>query len=124
MSYTSWTKKIKKVGKMCERNKKTIGRRKKSCIFVSRISNTKNRGKKYTPPRITKGDLLNYISESEPAVVPAKPKTKPTTKPDTKPTPFDPRKNPHPGEKEAPRAISPEQAKNTVIDTIMKLLEK
>ena len=129
---------------------------------------------KNIPPRITKGDLLNYISESEPAVVPAKPKTKPTTKPDTKPRPGHPGKNPNPGEhpapkakksetKEqqtapapttkpatpttkpttkpnvrpshpgknpnpgehpAPKAISPEQAKNTVIDTIMKLLEK
>ena len=129
---------------------------------------------KNIPPRITKGDLLNYISESEPAVVPAKPKTKPTTKPDTKPRPGHPGKNPNPGEhpapkakksetKEqqtapapttkpatpttkpttkpnvrpshpgknpnpgehpAPKAITPEQAKNTVIDTIMKLLEK
>jgi hypothetical protein len=52
------------------------------------------------------------------------PITKPTTKPRTRPA--HPGQNPNPGEHPAPKAtkISPEQAKDTVIDTIMKLLEK
>ena len=52
------------------------------------------------------------------------PITKPTTKPTTKPRPAHPGQNPHPNEKEAPRAISPEQAKDNIIDAIMKLIEK
>ena len=129
---------------------------------------------KHIPPRITKGDLLKVISESEPAVAPTKPKTKPTTKPgtkpshpgknpnpgenpapkakksetkeqqtapapttkpaptkpgtrpDTKPRPSHPGKNPNPGENPAPKAkkVSPEQAKDSVIDVIMNLLKK
>jgi hypothetical protein len=52
------------------------------------------------------------------------PITKPTTKPRTRPA--HPGQNPNPGEHPAPKAtkISPEQAKDTVIDTIMKMLEK
>lgn len=60
---------------------------------------------KHIPPRITKGDLLNYLMETETA--PSKPKTKPTTKPgkpDIKPKPGHPGKDPHPGTKEAPKA--------------------
>ena len=81
------------------------------------------------PPRITKGDLLNYISEQGPTTAPTRPSTKPTTKPGkpaTRPRPAHPGKNPRPGEKEAPRAknISPEVAKGEVIDLIMNLLEK
>jgi hypothetical protein len=129
---------------------------------------------KHIPPRITKGDLLKVISESEPAVAPTKPKTKPTTKPgtkpahpgknpnpgenpapkakksetkeqqtspapttkpaptkpgtrpDTRPRPAHPGKNPNPGENPAPKAkkVSPEDAKDKVIDVIMNLLEK
>jgi hypothetical protein len=169
---------------------------------------------KHIPPRITKGDLLKVITESEPASEPSSPKrktdstkkpvspnlkryetkeqatapapakpatrpttkptekpkekpfnpgknpfpkereapmakkretkeqgtapapTRPTTKPDTKPTtkpstnptkkPFNPGKNPFPKEREAPMAnrISPEDAKERVIDVIMKILEK
>jgi hypothetical protein len=129
---------------------------------------------KHIPPRITKGDLLKVISESEPAVAPTKPKTKPTTKPgtkpahpgknpnpgenpapkakksetkeqqtaptpttkpaptkpgtrpDTRPRPAHPGKNPNPGENPAPKAkkVSPEDAKDKVIDVIMNLLKK
>ena len=115
---------------------------------------------KHLPPRITKGDLLKVISESQPASeptspkrktdsvkkpvspsvkrretkeqatapAPAKPATRPTTKPSTSPTkkPFNPGKNPAPAVKPAPKAgkISPETAKEKVIDTIMKILEK
>ena len=59
------------------------------------------------PPRITKGDLVKYLTESGPATAPSKPKTSPTTKPgkpDVKPRPSHPGKNPNPGEKESPKA--------------------
>jgi hypothetical protein len=74
---------------------------------------------KHMPPKITKGDLIKHITESDSnfatkhlqpgfgtEVAPSKPKPKvePGTKETPKPKPFDPRKNPHPGEKEAPRA--------------------
>jgi hypothetical protein len=60
---------------------------------------------KHIPPRITKGDLLKVISESEPAVAPTKPTTKPGTKPTTRPNkPSHPGKNPNPGENPAPKA--------------------
>lgn len=75
---------------------------------------------KHIPPRITKGDLLNYLSEdknfatkhiqsfgesSDTETAPAKPKTKPTTKPSTKPKkPGHPGKNPNPKEHPAPKA--------------------
>jgi hypothetical protein len=135
----------------------------------------------HLPPKITKKDLVKYLSEAEPATAPVKePKTKPGTKqppspvktpshpgknpnpgvkeaprakkkneevsenspttapagPKTKPgtkqppspvkTPSHPGKNPNPGVKEAPRAknIDPEEAKEKIIDTIMKMLKK
>jgi hypothetical protein len=88
-------------------------------------------------PRITKGDLLKYLSEAshtkmkkdtveaaEPTIAPSKPITKPDTKPRTRPS--HPGKNPFPGEKEAPRAgkISPDEAKDKLIDVILNLLKK
>jgi len=113
-------------------------------------------------PRITKGDLLKYLSEApteaptkpitkpdtKPTTRPAHPgknprpgeqidpkagepttaPTKPITKPDTKPTtrPAHPGKNPRPGEQIDPKAgrISPEDAKQEVIDVILNLLKK
>jgi hypothetical protein len=92
---------------------------------------------KNLPPRITKGDLLRHLSEtshnkmkkdtveaSEPTIAPSKPITKPDTKPRTRPS--HPGKNPFPGEKEAPRAgkVSPDEAKDKVIDVILNLLKK
>lgn len=77
------------------------------------------------PPRITKGDLMKYLSEQGPAVAPTKPK--PTTKPGkpaTRPRPSHPGKNPNPNVKPAPKAVSPEKAKDKVIDVIINLLEK
>jgi hypothetical protein len=92
---------------------------------------------KHLPPRITKGDLLRHLSETshnkmkkdtveaaEPTIAPSKPITKPDTKPRTRPS--HPGKNPFPGEKEAPRAgkVSPDDAKDRVIDVILNLLKK
>lgn len=84
---------------------------------------------KNLPPRITKGDLIKYITEDSPAVAPSKPKTEPATKPgktDPKPRPKHPGKNPNPGENPSPKAekVSPEDAKDKVIDLIMQILEK
>ncbi len=86
---------------------------------------------KNLPPRITKGDLVKYLSEAGPATAPTKPApgTKPGTKPgkpDPRPRPKHPGKNPNPGENPAPKAkkVSPEVAKDEVMDLIMKLLEK
>lgn len=82
---------------------------------------------KNLPPRITKGDLVKYISEQGPAVAPSKPATKPTVKPgkpDTRPRPKHPGKNPNPGVNPAPKAVSPEKAKDEVIDLIINLLDK
>jgi hypothetical protein len=80
---------------------------------------------KHMPPKITKGDLMKYISEQGTAPSPTtKPApTKPGTKPGKRPNPF---KNPNPGENPAPKAkkVSPEDAKEKVIDVIMQLLEK
>ena len=52
--------------------------------------------------------------------------TKPGTKTPSKPRPSHPGKNPNPGENPAPKAkkVSPENAKNEVIDVIIKMLEK
>jgi len=119
---------------------------------------------KNLPPRITKGDLMKYLSEANsPLTAPAKPTTKPDTKPGTRPShpgknprpgeeiapkaaepttapskpitkpgtkpttrPSHPGKNPRPGEEIAPKAgkISPEDAKQEVIDVILNLLKK
>ena len=54
---------------------------------------------KHIPPRITKGDLLQYLSEDT-KTAPSKPKTKPTEKP----KPKSPGSNPNPGEKISPKA--------------------
>lgn len=66
--------------------------------------------------------------EQSTAPAPTKPATRPTTKPDTSPKerPFNPGKNPAPAVKPAPKAgkISPETAKEKVIDLIMNILEK
>ena len=115
------------------------------------------------PPRITKSDLLKYLSEAEsPLTAPVKPTTKPDTKPRTRPShpgknprpgeqidpkagepttaptkpitkpdtkprtrPSHPGKNPRPGEQIDPKAgrISPEDAKQEVIDVILNLLK-
>jgi len=83
------------------------------------------------PPKITKKELMNYLNEAEPAVAPTKPA--PTTKPGTKPTPgkrpAHPGKNPNPGVNPKPKAkketkISPEDAKDKVLDVIMNILNK
>jgi heme-binding NEAT domain protein len=81
----------------------------------------------HLPPKITKKDLVKYLSEAEPATAPVKePKTKPGTKQPPSPvkTPSHPGKNPNPGVKEAPKAIDAEKAKEKIIDTIMKMLKK
>jgi hypothetical protein len=77
---------------------------------------------KHLPPKITKGELMKYLSEDGPTTAPTKPKpsTQPGTKPGKpapRPRPKHPGQNPHPGEKESPRA---EDVKQKVIKTIFK----
>ena len=81
---------------------------------------------KNLPPRITKGDLIKHLSEQGTTTAPTKPVTKPTTKPGTRPRPAHPGKNPNPGVDPAPKArkVSPEDAKDKVIDVILNLLKK
>jgi hypothetical protein len=84
---------------------------------------------KHIPPRITKGDLIKYLSEDT-TTAPAKPKpttnpgAKPGAKPTTRPRPSHPGKNPNPNENPAPKAVSPEKAKEEVIDLILNILSK
>jgi hypothetical protein len=74
------------------------------------------------PPRITKGELVKYLTEADTETAPTR--TKPTTKPGTRPS--HPGKNPNPGVNPAPKAKrpSPEEAKDKIMDVIMQILEK
>ncbi len=144
---------VKSVKKQLEEGKNPV-----SLFIESEITKIVERN---LPPRITKGDLLKYLSEA-PTEAPTKPitkpdtkpttrpshpgknprpgeqidpkagepttaQTKPITKPNTKPTtrPAHPGKNPRPGEQIDPKAgrISPEDAKQEVIDVILNLLK-
>jgi len=112
---------VKQVKKSLKEGKNPI-----SLFLESKIMNIVE---SHLPPRITKKDLVQYLSESEPATAPVKdPKTKPGTKQPPSPvkTPLRPGKNPNPGVKEAPKAnnINAEDAKEKIIDTIMKMLQK
>ena len=82
--------------------------------------------KKHVPPRMTKSEIIKYVSENSPSVAPSKPDVKPAkpgTKTPPKPRPAHPLRNPRPGEKEAPRAKSPEKAKEDIIDAILAILK-
>ena len=144
---------VKSVKKQLEEGKNPV-----SLFIESEITKIVERN---LPPRITKGDLLKYLSEApteaptkpitkpdtkpttrpshpgknprpgeqidpkagEPTTAPTKPITKPGTKPTTRPS--HPGKNPRPGEQIDPKAgrISPEDAKQEVIDVILNLLK-
>lgn len=147
---------VKSVKKQLEEGKNPV-----SLFIESEITKIVERN---LPPRITKGDLLKYLSEANsPLTAPVKPTTKPDTKPRTRPShpgknprpgeqidpkagepttaptkpitkpdtkprtrPAHPGKNPRPGEQIDPKAgrISPEDAKQEVIDVILNLLKK
>jgi len=86
---------------------------------------------KNLPPKITKGDLMKYLKEADSPAVAPKPgvkEPKPGTKTPPKTRPFHPGKNPNPNVRPAPKAkgekISPELAKEKVLDIIKKILEK
>jgi hypothetical protein len=78
------------------------------------------------PGEKTSPKAKTNVDENNPAEAPtiAPTRTKPDVKPRTRPS--HPMKNPHPGEKPNPKAkkISPEIAKDKVIDTIMNILKK
>ena len=75
-----------------------------------------------TPERMDP-NLERKLASPAPAPTTKPAPTKPGTKPGKRPNPF---KNPNPGENPAPKAkkVSPEDAKEKVIDVIMQLLEK
>ena len=113
-----WERCVKEVKKQLKEGKNPV-----SLFLESQIQKIVE---KHMPPKITKGDLVKYISEQGTAPAPTtkpSPTTKPGTKPGKRPNPF---KNPNPGENPAPKAkkVSPEDAKEKVIDVIMQLLEK
>ena len=72
---------------------------------------------KHIPPRITKGDLMKYISEASPAPTTKPAPTKPDVKPTTKPRPAHPGKNPNTGENPAPKAKKEESKENSPAPT-------
>ena len=148
-----WERCVREVKKQLAEGKNPV-----SLFIESEITKIVERN---LPPRITKGDLLKYLSEApteaptkpitkpgtkpttrpahpgknprpgeqidpkaaEPTTAPTKPITKPGTKPTTRPA--HPGKNPRPGEQIDPKAgrISPEDAKQEVIDVILNLLK-
>lgn len=78
---------------------------------------------KHINPKMTKKELLMYLSEAPtaPAAPVKEPTTKPTTKPGTRPKSPNPYKNPNPGTNPAPKA-NKEELKNKFIDVIMQVL--
>ena len=74
----------------------------------------------YMQPKITKKDLLINLKEqaaptTKPDVKPANPKIKPSRR-------DNPFQNPRPGVKTPPKAITPNKAKDAIIDNIMQLI--
>lgn len=167
---SEWSKEHLEKYKKCAENLKESLSNKNKDVTLQLENKIMELVKHHIPPRMTKSELIKYISESNPAVAPTKPKTSPGTKEPPKPTkkpshpgkdphpgvkeapratnpavaptkpktspgtkeppkptkkPSHPGKDPHPGVKEAPRAgqISPDQAKEKIIDTIMKILK-
>jgi hypothetical protein len=75
-------------------------------------------------PKAKKSESNEQQISPEPTTKPAP--AKPGTKPSTRPRPSHPGKNPNPGENPAPKAgkISPDEAKDKVIDVILNILKK
>jgi len=109
---------VKSVKKQLEEGKNPV-----SLFIESEITKIVERN---LPPRITNPRPGEQIDPKagEPTTAPTKPITKPNTKPTTRPA--HPGKNPRPGEQIDPKAgrISPEDAKQEVIDVILNLLKK
>jgi len=120
---SEWTKSQEKKYERCKTDVEKSLKEGKNPIHLFLENEIIRIVEKHIPPRITKADLMKHLQENQPAVAPPKPK-KPATKPGTPTKPKSPGQNPHPGEKEAPKAVSPETAKNKVIDAIMNILNK
>ena len=74
----------------------------------------------YSKPKVTKSELLRHLREYDtPTTKPVVKPAKPTTKPTRRDNPFI---NPNPKVNPDPKAISPEKAKNAIINNIMQLL--
>jgi hypothetical protein len=124
---SQWSSKQKAKYERCVKDVKKSLKEEKNKVSLFIESQIMKIVEKNIPPRITKGDLVKFLSEQKPAVAPSKPAPttkpgKPAPKPNVRPS--HPGKNPNPNVKPAPKAISPEKAKDQVIDLIMKLLEQ
>lgn len=120
-----WNSKEKNKYERCVRDVKKSLKEGKDPISVFLEEKIIQIVEKHIPARITKKDLLLHLKENSPATAPTKPKTSPTVKPGSPSVrPSHPGKNPRPGVKPAPKAVSPEKAKDEVIDLIINLLEK
>lgn len=122
-----WSSKQKNKYERCVKDVKTSLKEGKNPVSLFLENEIMKIVERNLPPRITKGDLLKYLSENGPATAPTKPVTKPTTKPgkpDVRPKPKHPGQNPMPGVKPGPKAISPDKAKDEILDLIKKILEK
>lgn len=132
-----WSSKEKNKYERCVKDVKKSLKEGKNSVSLYLESQIMKIVEKNLPPRITKGDLIKHLTETsvksmkqevgeQPTIAPTKPGTKPTTKPGTRPKPKHPGQNPNPGVDPAPKAkkISPEDAKDKVIDVILNLLKK
>jgi hypothetical protein len=124
---SQWSSKQKAKYERCVKDVKKSLKEEKNKVSLFIESQIMKIVEKNIPPRITKGDLVKFLTEQKPAVAPSKPAPttkpgKPAPKPNVRPS--HPGKNPNPNVKPAPKAISPEKAKDEVIDLIMKLLEQ
>jgi hypothetical protein len=120
-----WSAKEKNKYERCVKDVKESLREGKNPVSLFIESQIMKIVERNLPPKITKGDLLKYLNEDTKTAPTKDPKTKPGTKTPPKPRPAHPGKNPNPGEKESPKAtnISPERAKQEVLNLIKQILE-
>lgn len=125
---SEWSKKQSNKYERCVKDVKKSLKEGKEPLSLFIENEIMNIVEKHLAPRITKGDLIKYLREaSSPTVAPPKrdTPTKPVTptKPSSPEKPISPYRRRRPGVKPAPaKAISPEQAKEIVIDKIMDIL--
>lgn len=104
---SKWTKAQKNKYERCVKDVKKQIKENKDSVSLFLEKKISQIVEKHIPPRMTKKDLLSYVSEQA-APTTAPPKTKPDTKPGkpgTKPKrPPNPFRNPNPGEQPAPKA--------------------
>ena len=100
-----WNTKQKNKYERCVRDVKKTLKENKNPVTLFLENQIMKIVERNLPPRITKKDLMNYLSEGT-TTAPSKPKTNPKVRPTEKPKvrPSHPGKNPNPGEKTIPKA--------------------